>query len=471
MGTTAAIYCRISSDDQRDGLGVKRQENDCRALAKARGWTVAPSRIYVDNDLSAASHRTERPGFTAMCDAIDRGKVGAVVAWDLDRITRSPLQLEQFVDRCESAGVLDLATVSGDLNLGTGDGLLTARIKGAVAAQEITNIRKRVRAKKAELARDGKPSGGGTRPFGFELDRVTVVPAEADLIREAATAVLGGESITGVCRRWNAAGIPTVTGAKWSTPVLRSILQAPRVAGLRAHNGAIVGEAVWPAILEREQWEPLAAMLAARAIGGDRNTTAHLLTGLLVCGNCGDPLNSGKNNGLRAYRCSRAEGKRNGCGLSIAAEPLEDHVVAEVAAKLDTPGFLSALHADQDATATAEDYREVVTIEGKLTELADEWAADRLTMAEWKTARTALETRLDAARERIARTPTPVTTDAMKAMSGKGEFLALWGGLDRAHRREFLGLFVESITITPAVRGRNRFDPARATIKWRYSKV
>ena len=466
MGTSAAIYCRISSDDQRDGLGVKRQEQECRAVAKARGWTVAASRIYVDNDLSAASHRTERPGFAAMCTAIDQGKVGAVVAWDLDRITRSPLQLEEFVDRAKSAGVTNLATVTGDVDLGSGDGLLVARIKGAVAADEIEKIRRRVKSKKRELAEAGKPSGGGYRPFGFEADKVTVLEAEANLIREAADAVLGGESLASVCRRWNAAGIGTVTGAKWTTPVLRSILQAPRVAGLRAHNGAIVVEAVWPPILEREQWEPLAAMLSARAIGGDRNTTAHLLTGLLVCGNCGDPLLSGKNNGTRAYRCSRAEGKRNGCGLSIAAEPLEDAVVAWVAEALDSPDFLAALTADSDSTATAEDYREVVGIEGKLAELADEWAADRITMTEWKAARTALERRLDAARERIARNPAPLTRDAIDGMAGGAEFRERWMDTPRPAQREILGLLIGSITVAPAVRGRNRFDSERATIEW-----
>lgn len=466
MSTNAAIYCRISSDDQRDGLGVKRQEQECRAVAKARGWTVATSRIYVDNDLSAASHRTERPGFTAMCTAIDQGKVGAVVAWDLDRITRSPLQLEEFVDRAKAAGVTNLATVTGDVDLGSGDGLLVARIKGAVAADEIEKIRRRVKSKKRELAEAGKPSGGGTRPFGYASDRVTVVEAEADLIREAADAVLGGEPLTSVCRRWNAAGVGTVTGAKWTTPVLRSILQAPRVAGLRAHNGAIVGDAVWPAIIDREKWEPLAAMLSARAIGSGHRTTAHLLTGLLVCGNCGDPLLSGKNNGTRAYRCSRAEGKRNGCGLSIAAEPLEDAVVVSVAEALDSPDFLAALTADSDATATAEDYREVVGIEGKLTELADEWAADRITTAEWKAARNALERRLDSARERIARTPAPLTRATIDGMAGGTEFLTRWEAQDRATRREILGLLIESITVAPAVRGRNRFDPDRMSIDW-----
>lgn len=40
----AGLYCRISSDPRREGLGVERQEKDCRDLAAQKRWTV--SRVY-----------------------------------------------------------------------------------------------------------------------------------------------------------------------------------------------------------------------------------------------------------------------------------------------------------------------------------------------------------------------------------------------------------------------------------------
>ncbi|HEY1282717.1 MAG TPA: recombinase family protein, partial [Acidimicrobiales bacterium] len=58
---SVGIYCRISSDDRRDELGVKRQEHNCRALADTKGWSVAD--IYVDNDRSASKETTKRPEF------------------------------------------------------------------------------------------------------------------------------------------------------------------------------------------------------------------------------------------------------------------------------------------------------------------------------------------------------------------------------------------------------------------------
>ena len=63
MPNRAAIYCRISDDRAGAGLGVARQEADCRKLAEDRGLTV--TQVYVDNDLSAYSGKP-RPGYKAL---------------------------------------------------------------------------------------------------------------------------------------------------------------------------------------------------------------------------------------------------------------------------------------------------------------------------------------------------------------------------------------------------------------------
>ncbi len=70
----AAIYCRISRDREGAGLGVDRQEADCRALAVRLGWEVAA--VFVDNDISAYSSRP-RPQYRAMLDAVRSGRCPA----------------------------------------------------------------------------------------------------------------------------------------------------------------------------------------------------------------------------------------------------------------------------------------------------------------------------------------------------------------------------------------------------------
>ena len=56
----------------------------------------------------------------------------------------------------------------------------------------------------------GAPHGGGTRPFGFEDDRVTIRESEAVLIREAATRVLTGETLYAIRKDWIERGVRLV---------------------------------------------------------------------------------------------------------------------------------------------------------------------------------------------------------------------------------------------------------------------
>lgn len=90
----AAVYLRQSFDPNDDRLAITRQREDCLAVCAARGWTPVE---YTDNDTSASTGKP-RPAYQRMLADIRAGKVGAVVAWDLDRLHRRPIELEEFID-------------------------------------------------------------------------------------------------------------------------------------------------------------------------------------------------------------------------------------------------------------------------------------------------------------------------------------------------------------------------------------
>ena len=107
---SAAIYARISSNQEGFGLGVERQLQDCRQLAQSLGWPVAEE--YVDNDLSAYSGKA-RPGYARMVGDIEDGSRDAVLAYHVDRLTRRPLKLEQLVGVLSTAGVRHVRFAAG----------------------------------------------------------------------------------------------------------------------------------------------------------------------------------------------------------------------------------------------------------------------------------------------------------------------------------------------------------------------
>ena len=461
MPSAAAVYCRISSDPTETRLGVARQEQDCRALAEAKGWPVA--RVYVDNDVSAATREKRRPAYLELLSDLEDGRVDAVVTWDADRLHRRPIELEEFFEVCDRAGVRHLATVGGDVDLATGDGVLVARIKGAVAAEEVRKVKARTKRKKAELAEAGVPSGGGRRPFGFEADRVTINEEEAAAIRSAAARVIAGEPLQAITRDWNERGPTPVGGGIWRSNALHKFLTAPRTAGLRQHQGVVVGDASWDPILDRKTWERVRAILTDPARRMNANARKYLLSGGLIrCGKCGAGMvGKARAPGQPAYGCFVAN---HGCGRAlILAIPVEELVVEAVMQRLDSPAFAEALTAREP---DGDDPAELVGgLEARLAELAETWASGDITRAEWLTARRSIEARLEEVRRQI-RAANPST--AADPFVGGGALRAAWPDLSIEKRRAVLAAVIDRIVINPpTMRGRNKFDDERIDVIWR----
>ena len=210
----AAVYARISSDDGT-ALGVKRQVADCRRLAAEMGWVIAEE--YVDNDISAFSGK-RRPGYERMLADVADGSRDAVIVYHADRLTRRPIELEQFVEVATAAGVGHVRFVAGgEMDMASGDGLLVLRMLAAVAASESASKSRRVRRKMDEVAASGRPHGGSARPFGYEDDRVTVRKDEAKVIRVLVARFLAGESLRSLATWLDAEGVRTVSGGLWRT--------------------------------------------------------------------------------------------------------------------------------------------------------------------------------------------------------------------------------------------------------------
>ena len=257
----------LSSDDREGrGLGVARQEAECRALAERLGWSVA--KVYADNDISAYRRR-RRPGYEALLAAVKQGQVDGLVVWHNDRIHRQQRELEDFIDLVDASRVPVVTVTAGVFDLGTASGRMTARILGAVARQESEHKAERQRAKHAELAADGAPSGG-SRPFALtEVKRDAngrsyreEVPEEAEAIRQAARDLLERASVRSVCRRWGAQGLRGTRGRPFSPQVVTRVMTSEWVVGRRGGR-----QARWPAILDEETWRLVSALVTGRATG------------------------------------------------------------------------------------------------------------------------------------------------------------------------------------------------------------
>jgi DNA invertase Pin-like site-specific DNA recombinase len=448
------IYARISEDVAGRGLGVRRQTDDCRALAKLRGWTVAET--YTDNDVSAYKATVVRPEFERMVKELEAGLLDGVVSYDLDRFARKPSDLERVISIYDRRGGV-FATVQGDIDLSTADGRTMARVMVAFANKASMDTSRRVKRKHLELAQKGVPVGGN-RPFGYKADKITIEPAEAELIREATAQILSGVGLHTVCRAWNEQGVKTTRGNAWVKAVLRHMLLSPRLAGYRVYQGGIArnssGQPVtglYAPILDISTWEALCAHLTDPARSGAHvhpGGRKYLLSGIARCASCTATLqgNADRKYGtLFFYSCHNQQ-----CGQRVAVTgPRVDELVTKLVL-----AYLADRDIEQPADTWAGD-EALADATTRIVELLEQYSSGTLSgdivfptvqKLEDRVARLRAE-KADWLRDRVV---VKRATNAVEA----------WPTMEIDQQRSVIGSVLHAVVVKPGQRG-GRFDPDR----------
>jgi DNA invertase Pin-like site-specific DNA recombinase len=139
MGKQAAIYVRVSTDKQT----IENQLRELRQIAKRRGWDVVHE--YHDAGISGSKGRETRPGLDQMLKDAQRRRFDVVMAWAIDRLGRSLIDLLGTIQALENCGV-DLYLDQQSIDTTTPAGRLMFQITGAFAEFERSMIRQRVLA-------------------------------------------------------------------------------------------------------------------------------------------------------------------------------------------------------------------------------------------------------------------------------------------------------------------------------------
>ena len=359
----AAVYLRISRDDLATGLAVERQREDCLDIVTARGWTLVGV-PYVDNAVSASKRTTRRPEYERMRAAFDAGEFDALVCWDLDRLTRQPRQLEDWIDAAEDRGLI-LVTANGEADLATDNGRMFARIKATVARAEIE--RKSARQKRANEQRLtlGKPTPGRRR-YGYESDGLTPRESEAVHVRRMFAHVASGGTLRGMSQALKAEGVDPAPGKSWGPGRVRYILKNPSYGGQVHHLGEALPSVVLTPVVSAALAEEVRAILADDA----RKTTPgptprYLGSSMATCGveGCGAALV----NRAGGYLC-----RENTAHVYIKRHLLDARIRREVALAFLSTGrdlftgspsgavapLLADLHKNEEAALRASDERD-----------------------------------------------------------------------------------------------------------------
>lgn len=295
LSKRAAVYCRVSSQEQSDGISLTMQEQRCTDWISSHAWELADT--Y--SDIETGRH-AERPQLKRLRQRLSQ--YDALVAWRLDRVTRSLSDLCELLADCRKARVSFVSVTEG-FDVSQPFGVAIASILGALAQLESANIGQRVQAGKAALVAHGhvpwKPLYGyrrlptGARATTRQNGRVVVDEAEAQVIREIFTARSKSEPYADIAERLNGAG-HLRRGEEWTRTKLSAVVHQRSYIGFYERGKTVhagdeivrVPRAEWvvvpgllPPIVSREEWH----MAHGEAYKGRRPTVAALYRRLLHC--------------------------------------------------------------------------------------------------------------------------------------------------------------------------------------------
>lgn len=157
----AAIYLRVSTDQQT----TENQRLELERVAAARGWQIMA--VYEDAGISGAKGRDKRPGLDKMLKDASKRRFDVVMAWAIDRLGRSLIDLLGTIQTPEACGV-DLYLDQQAIDTTTPAGKLMFQVTGAFAEFERSMIRQRVNAGLARAKAKGVRLG--RRPVGTKIE-------------------------------------------------------------------------------------------------------------------------------------------------------------------------------------------------------------------------------------------------------------------------------------------------------------
>jgi DNA invertase Pin-like site-specific DNA recombinase len=456
----AGIYARLSVLKVSEGAteaAMDRQEDDCRRLCEQRGWNVV--NVYPDEGVSAYQKGRKRPAFEEALADLESGRIDVLVAWKLDRLVRRLKDWVRIEEAVEKSGGRLVSAQEGEQSD------LTLRILASMAEQESKNTSTRLQRQRRQAAIAGEPNQGGRRLYGFSKLPRTIVEDEAKVIREAVRRLLSGSSQRSVTAWMNTVS-QTTTGKQWSQRTVREMLLSPALAGHRVYKGEIVATGTWEPILEREQWEQLAALLRSRPRRGA--PVKHLLSGIVACGreDCGAPLithyEPKARGGRRQYWCPKNVGLgRPGCGrLSVAAEALERVVAAMVLHRLSGPGMAKALAA-RDAEQGAGVAAELAAVEAQTADIEEAYKQRRVRIDAFLRVHEPLVEQAEQLRQQLRQGHEAAILHELPQVAEELE--QWWTDPERTteERRAVIQAVCERVVVGPAARKSRVFDQAR----------
>lgn len=268
-------YLRVSTEAQTEKYGLDVQRQKITDYCKKNGVTI--DKWYIDGGYSGS--KLDRPQIQELLDDAEKGVIGRVFIYKLDRMSRDVIDTLNLLYRVLPKYDIQVISMTEDIKTENPMDKVMITMNAAMNQYEREVIRMRMSAGMIERVKRGLWMGGGRVPYGYYYDRNDGIlhpdEEQAEIVRKAFRLYIDGYS----CEK-----IAKMLGFKAERIVLQ-ILKRKSNIGLIEYKGEVYKGLHEPIVDEKTFYEAQECMKKRQTNSYVNND--NILTGLCYCGICG----------------------------------------------------------------------------------------------------------------------------------------------------------------------------------------
>lgn len=335
---TAVIYARYSCDKQTE-QSIEGQLRVCQEYAQRNDILILNT--YIDQAMSGTNDN--RPDFQKMIKDSAKKTFDYVLVYKLDRFSRNKFEATIHKKTLRDNGVKVLSAMENIPD--TPEGIILESLLEGMNQYYSAELSQKVKRGMRETRLKGYFQGGNVL-YGYKVDGRKLVKDEihSKVVKRIFEEFAKGICVRKIIERLTAQGIYK-NGKKFPMNTVYNILRCERYTGVYTKGEEVIGN-MYPAIISRDLFDKVQAILKTYQHGKNSIEVTYLLRNKLKCGYCGQSIigecGTAKSGQRKYYyKCRGRKMKLNDCHKSaIAKDDLEHLIIDTVITELKDPKAL-----------------------------------------------------------------------------------------------------------------------------------
>ncbi len=484
----AGIYIRVSTEDQaREGFSLGEQEEKLRALCKYKDYNIY--KVYKDAGISAKD-MAHRPAFQKMLEDMRAGKINYIVAYKLDRVTRSVRDLEVLISELETHHCY-LVCDRDDVNTSTANGRFFVRMLTVLSQLEIEIVSERTKFGLTGAIKSGHIPGNC--PLGYKRDenrKMVIDETTKDIVIRIFNMYLEGKSYQTIAHILNKEKV--LKNKRWADTTVEKMLnnkiyvgdyERYKNVGKQLGIEPIVYPNVVEPIITRTMFEAVHKQkeINQRAFCRDR---VYIFMQKMVCPKCGKLMvckgSGGEKKKYMYHHCDE-------CKLYLREDLIEQEVMPFIMSLIEydmtVKKYFYPVLADKKEKNTDKLDKEISQLKNQKGRIKEAYLKEIVSVEEFSQEYKVIDEKLELLEQKRLEvidlnkqsfSPQEMMADrdvAKEKLIRSNKFqdmlIAEWKNKSKEEKQEFISKFIESITIEKEKRNKYKL----VNIKFRHTFI